>query len=160
MIKGQIVFSISKGKHSEAISVLTTEDISHCAIVINDKELLEATPSCGVVITPIDMFKETNKVVSIKTPIGLDANMVIEEALKHLGKPYNHVFKNTNGAIYCSQLVTETLNAIENDFIKLETLLFDDSGYWEKYFSTYDTIVPKNEIGSHPATIMKNKRLA
>lgn len=82
----------------------------------------------------------------------------IQEAEKHLGKPYDHAFDFDNDAFYCSELIHFAFKASNNgrDFFTPKPMTYNDPDtgmlfpIWESYFGKLGIPVPEGELGLNP----------
>lgn len=82
----------------------------------------------------------------------------IEEAQKHLGKPYDSVFDFQNDAFYCSELIHFAFKDANDgeDLFSPQPMTYNDPDtgelfpIWDKYFSELGHEVPEGKPGLNP----------
>ncbi len=117
----------------------------------------------GVVDTPFDQFCKGSKQLFVGRVKGADIPRSIENAKRHIGKPYDFVFASSEQNIYCSELVEKSyvdkkgrklFNTIPMSFHdKTGTIL----PYWEEFYSRRLMSVPEGEPGTNPMELSTRK---
>lgn len=82
----------------------------------------------------------------------------IQEAEKHLGKPYDYAFDYDNDAFYCSELIHFAFKSANNGryFFTPKPMTYNDPDtgvlfpVWESYFMELGIPVPEGELGLNP----------
>ena len=103
--EGDIIFHTSKSKQSPLIQYATMSTLSHCGIIVENKEELYVLEASGTLrLTPLDQFINRGK--------GKQwwAKRVIDDPIKIkyknlLGRKYDLSFKKDNNLFYCSELI-------------------------------------------------------
>lgn len=172
--EGDILFQNGDcGDFCDAIRKVTQgfqgKEFSHNGLLIKESGdwfVLEAIGK-GVSKTPLQDFldRHADDSGSPKVMIGRlkpeYKNLIpaaIEEAKKHLGKPYDSVFDFENDAFYCSELIHfafKQANDGEDLFLpKPMTYNDPDTGklfpIWESYFSDLGHEIPEGKLGLNP----------
>lgn len=144
-------------------------DFSHNGLLKKENEnwyVLEAIGK-GVSKTPIKdfLYRHVDEQGNPKVMVGrLKPEFMplipaaIQEAEKHLGKPYDHAFDFDNDAFYCSELMHFAFKAANNgrDLFTPEPMTYNDPDtgmlfpIWEGYFKELGIPVPEGELGLNP----------
>ena len=112
--------------------------IEHVGIYYN-KNVIEATKSRGVCLTPIDSFISNNgRRVIIGRVDNADVKQSIENALKYKGLPYDTLFMPDNRAMYCSASGTIT-------------------SFWIDFYKQRGMEVPEGWPGSNPGELSRRE---
>jgi hypothetical protein len=82
----------------------------------------------------------------------------IQEAEKHLGKPYDYAFDFDNDAFYCSELIHLAFKVANGgrDLFTPKPMTYNDPEtgilfpIWERYFEDLGIPVPEGEMGLNP----------
>ncbi|SNS70832.1 Permuted papain-like amidase enzyme, YaeF/YiiX, C92 family [Belliella buryatensis] len=172
--EGDILFQDGDcGDFCDAIRKVTQgyqgRDFSHNGLLIQEEGrwyVLEAIGT-GVTKTPLDDFlnkhldgegKPKVMVGRLKSEYQDLVPKAIEEAKKHLGKPYDSVFDFENEAYYCSELIHfafKAANGGEDLFTpKPMTYKDPDTGelfpIWINYFEKLNVEIPEGKLGLNP----------
>lgn len=114
MNKVTVVFSQSLNIGSWMIRKFTQSDWSHCGLLTEEGEVLEATADHGVVATPYEKFKEKHNLIISITIETEHAAKIYELFKSQLGKRYDYtaIFSIVIGrdwqemdAWFCSEIV-------------------------------------------------------
>ena len=172
VLEGDLLFAYSSTS-GKAISDATVHDstalpIYHVAIAMwvnGNLYALEAIDE-GVVLTPFNKFSERTMskggmlVGRLRDRSGIDQS--VSNALEHLGKPYDNLFKNDAQEIYCSELVQLSyVNSKGEPLFPLINMSFHDSDgnileFWRKHYASHGMEVPEGAPGPNPAQIASN----
>jgi hypothetical protein len=144
-------------------------DFSHNGLLMQENMnwfVLEAIGK-GVSKTPLDEFlnrhidEQGNPKVMVgrlKPEFRSLIPAAIQEAEKHLGKPYDHAFDFDNDAFYCSELIHFAFKAAKNgnDLFTPKPMTYKDPDtgmifpIWENYFGELGILIPERELGLNP----------
>ncbi len=149
--------------------------IDHVAIAfrdsLNDNQLkvVEAI-SRGVCVTPIDTFMRRATPVGGNRPLVVVGRLAcrdnvavwISNALKYVGRPYDHLFMHDDQEIYCSELVM--LSYVNKNgkpiFAPIRMSFHDKSGqvttFWRDYYARRGLRVPEGAQGSNPGQLSRD----
>lgn len=134
--------------------------------------IIDATSNRGVDRHPLDTF-----IMDFKLPDGSlprfdvkrlqDTSNVaafVENAKKHIGRPYDFWFLPDNGAYYCSELVRDSYSKDgEPIFNDLPMNFLGPDGelpeYWSKLFAKLGIAVPQGVSGTNPEAMSSEKCL-
>ena len=172
VMEGDLLFAYSDTT-GMAISKATVHDstalpIYHVAIAMwvnGNLYALEAIDE-GVVLTPYEKFSERTMskggmiIGRLRDRSGIDQS--VSNALEHLGKPYDNIFKNDAHEIYCSELVQLSyVNGKGEPLFPLINMSFHDSDgntleFWRKHYAKFGMEVPEGALGTNPAQIASN----
>lgn len=137
--------------------------IEHVGIYYN-KNVIEATKSRGVCITPIDSFISNNgRKVIIGRVDNADVKQSIENALKYKGLPYDTLFMPDNRAMYCSELVQKSFVKPDSTliFTPIPMSFHDASGtitpFWIDFYKQRGMEVPEGWPGSNPGELSRRE---
>lgn len=172
--EGDILFQDGDcGNFCDAIRKVTEGyggmDFSHNGLLKKENGnwyVLEAIGK-GVSKTPIEefLYRHVDKQGKPKIMVGrLKPEFMplipaaIQEAEKHLGKPYDHAFDFDNDAFYCSELIHFAFKAANNgnDLFTPKPMTYNDPDtgmlfpIWESYFGKLGIPVPEGELGLNP----------
>ena len=168
---GDIVFVAKSGSAFESaiVGVTQTENrdsFSHNGLInVTDSGVyvIEATPSGGVVYTPIDIFFEKNGKENIyRARLQPIFERYIPEAIEYacslLGKKYDFAFDLENDQYYCSELIYVAFANASKDaaFFELPPMTFKDPAtndflpYWIDYYKKLETPIPEGKPGLNP----------
>ncbi|MCH7415607.1 hypothetical protein MM213_19050 [Belliella sp. R4-6] len=172
--EGDILFQDGDcGDFCDAIRKVTQgydgRDFSHNGLLMKesgDWVVLEAIGK-GVSKTPLQSFldKHVDSNGNPKVMVGrLNQEYrhlipaAIEEAQKHLGKPYDSVFDFENDAFYCSELIHFSFKAANGgeDFFTPKPMTYKDPDtgelfpIWGKYFDKLGVEIPEGKPGLNP----------
>ena len=157
---------------SNAITKVTTgvdqQEIDHVGIFFwhdGQPQIIEATYD-GVVASPIDsVLTESGSWLVGRVKGKIDRTKTLENALSHVGKPYDFTFQRDDQEIYCSELV-EISYVYKNGnqiFKSIPMSFHDESGtilpYWVDFYSRRGMDVPEGMPGSNPGDISRNKKV-
>ncbi len=157
--RGDLIFFSDQSEFAQEIGDLSPDGISHCAIYLGNNQVIDASRSNGVKVRKLEEINNEFKTKIIATPKVIDVELVIEEAMKHIGKKYNFGFYNDDDKMYCSQLVTASFNAVSDNYFPLHKLIFNTSNFWKEYYKKFGAPIPTDELGSHPGTIAQSNNL-
>lgn len=113
LIEGDLIFVESQSSQSEAIREATGSPWSHVGVAMKHEGVIKVIEAGarGVAITSLDDFIDLgrNRRVSIHR-LSATLKDAEREALrtalkKHLGKPYDRMFRWDDNSLYCSELV-------------------------------------------------------
>ena len=127
----------------------------------------------GVCVTPIDSFMANATPKSGTKPLVLvgrledrsNATTWIANAMKYVGRPYDHLFMHDDQEIYCSELVM--LSYVDKNgkpiFAPIRMSFHDKSGnvteFWRKYYAKYGLCVPEGAQGSNPGQLSRDSKV-
>ena len=166
---GDLLFQAGESDFTEAITSVTDGIWSHVGIVEKTPEsvfILEASPDCGVVRTPLSAFLDEAAHLSDGTPVvkacriqGLtreEASSAIERAKGFLGRSYDFAFLPGMEEVYCSELVHACiLKKDGTPLFEARPMTFCDSTgktspYWIQYYESLGTDIPEGVPGTNP----------
>lgn len=151
------------GFMDDAIAASTGSYV-HVAMMIDDKNIIEATPMNGVIISELGDFLSMNKHVDIyRTMISnAEKDIVVQQAGRFVGEPYNESFYLNGEGKYCSELIVAAFEGV----ITFPTvpMNFGDgkhsaSAYWQNYFEKLGVDVPVNMPGTNPTQLSQSVEL-
>ena len=177
---GDLLFSIEEPTGdglSDAIANVTEgiggSQVVHVGIVCEEQGrmmVLEATPSHGVWLTPIDKFFEEAEyddegnpcilVGRLRDTLGLGAS--VERAKQYLGLPYDTLYIPDDKQIYCSELVQLSyLRPDGTPIFRTRPMSFTDSSgdiapYWKKLYAERGIRVPEGAPGTNPGDLSRD----
>lgn len=145
---------------------------SHVGIAVVEKRqkfVMEASTKGGVQKISLKKFLEKSARDTAGNPLVVvyrlkdkaDANVVINNASKYLGLPYDSAFQPNDEAMYCSELVYKSfLDATGKPMFHAKAMSFSDStgktsGLWIDYFKRMGKPVPEGEPGTNPNAMSK-----
>ena len=163
-------YSIAEDSMSQAISESTGKgelNLIHVAIADVDKDgtyIIDATLKRGVDRHPLDSFLTDFTLKDGSLPVfvvkrlkkGITAPECIKNAISFCGEPYDTVFREGNGAHYCSELVRDSYLTPDGQYIFEQTPMNwkDSNGeipvYWTQLFGMMGMEVPQGEPGTNP----------
>ncbi|WP_199727792.1 YiiX/YebB-like N1pC/P60 family cysteine hydrolase [Corallococcus sp. CA049B] len=165
---GDVVFQTSGSRQSKAIQVATHSPLSHVGLV-------EVTPEGTFVVEAVQPVKRTPfarwKARGVKgrllvmRPRGVDdaaKARAVEEAKRHLGKPYDALFGWGDEAMYCSELVRKAYaTGAGVEYGRMERLGdLDVAGLRREIAERYRGPVPVDLELVTPASLAADARLA
>lgn len=165
---GDVVFQTSGSRQSKAIQVATHSPLSHVGLV-------EVTPDGAFVVEAVQPVKRTPfaqwKARGVKgrllvmRPQGVDdaaKARAVEEAKRHLGKPYDALFGWGDEAMYCSELVRKAYAAGAGvEYGRMERLGdLDVAGLRREIAERYRGPVPVDLELVTPASLAADARLS
>ena len=171
---GDLIFQVEGiSDFSKAISEATAPADSlklvHVALIEVTQDsvnVIEADPQNGVRCTPLKDFLTHNPAVIVKRlNIDFPVSLVIENAKKHLGEPYDWSYYPDNGKMYCSELIYDSyINFDGTKIFEAQPMNFlapDGSmpKFWEDLFNDLGEPVPQGLPGSNPNDLSKDERL-
>ncbi|MBP5498942.1 MAG: hypothetical protein J6X81_06215 [Muribaculaceae bacterium] len=127
--------------------------------------VIEAIPEKGVCLTPVDSFLCKNQdctIILATIAADIDRKESIKNALRLVGCLYDHYFQPSDSAIYCSELVTNSVVSTAGELVfELIPMSFHDENgkiteFWTKYYRAVGLEVPEGEPGSNPANLLEN----
>lgn len=149
--------------------------IDHVAIAFRDSscgnqlKVVEAI-SRGVCVTPVDSFMRRATPVGGSHPLVVvgrltcrdNAAVWISNALRYVGRPYDHLFMHDDQEIYCSELVM--LSYVNKNgkpiFSPIRMSFHDKSGqvtpFWRNYYAQRGLRVPEGAQGSNPGQLSRD----
>ena len=177
---GDLLFSIEEPSGdglSDAIANVTEgidgTQVVHVGIVCEQNGrmmVLEATPSHGVWLTPIDNFFDEAEYDDDGNPcvlvgrlcdtLGLGAS--VERAKQYIGLPYDTLYIPDERQIYCSELVQLSYRRPDGTPIfKTRPMSFtDNSGniapYWKQLYAERGIRVPEGAPGTNPGDLSRD----
>jgi len=127
--------------------------------------VIEAT-YCGVVITPLSVFMQSPERIIIGRVRGkIDKPQTIANALRYVGRPYDFLFQEGDGEIYCSELVQLCyVNRNGQQVFDTIGMSFHDADgkilpYWEDYYSRRGMPLPEGKPGTNPSELSQRKNV-
>ncbi|MCM1451179.1 MAG: hypothetical protein NC102_02890 [Clostridium sp.] len=126
--------------------------------------VIEATPSRGVVATPLDSFLAEPVVAMRLSPGVADADKAIERARLMIGMPYDWEFDPANAKMYCSELVQAAyldpfgrpvFESIPMNFMAADTM----PRFWIDLFHGLGKPIPQGAPGTNPNSIAASPAL-
>lgn len=132
--------------------------------------VLEATPSHGVWLTPIDKFFEEAEyddegnpcvfVGRLRDTLGLAES--VQRAKQFIGLPYDTLYAPDDKQIYCSELVQLSyLRPDGTPIFRTRPMSFSDSSgdiapYWKKLYAERGIPVPEGMPGTNPGDLSRD----
>lgn len=149
------------------------QSISHVAIVVNRKEVVEATPRQGVRTTTISQFLHDSHHAADGTPLVVVGRLIdttgvaasVHRALQYVGRPYDTLYLPNNAAIYCSELVQLSYRRPDStEVFGQQPMSFSDASgqilpYWTALYAAHNMEVPEGWPGTHPARMSADTAL-
>lgn len=160
--KGDLLFHASlQGNH---ITDVTPGMLDHVAIYLGDGLVVEALPRKGVVITELTtlLTREDGSYYRGRVQ-GADGRHSTERALRYRGMPYDSLYLEGNGAVYCSELVVMSIIDSEGrQLLQQVPMTFRDSTgrigtYWQQLYSRNGLRVPEGAPGSNPSELAQRR---
>lgn len=137
--------------------------------------VLEAKPKTGVTMTPLQKFLDSSATIGGKPAaavgrLNLHARkelvaLVVTEAKKYLGQPYDHSFLPHNGKIYCSELVWECYrDGLNEHLFPARPMNFRAADgelpqFWIDHFAVLGEPVPEGIPGTNPEDMSRESIL-
>ncbi len=157
---GDLLMYVAKSSKDQAIANSYVPNIGqycHVAIYLNDDWIVEAIPDEGVIkrkLEPNEMFEIYRCKYNLSSE---DTNKLISTLNSLIGEQYNETYLKDDEGYYCSELIQYTYNQIRPNLINDIVMKFeDDSNYeWSELYGENNT--PKQELGTHPASIIDNE---
>ncbi len=123
--------------------------------------LIEAIPSAGVTLTPVDslLSREPDVTLLVGSVAGLNTAASVEHALRFIGRPYDHLFLPSDSAIYCSELVQRTFVDTGGAavFPTIPMSFHDATGRvtdnWRQHYARHGLDVPEGQPGTNPTQL-------
>ncbi len=180
IFNGDLLFNIEEPTGdglSDAIANVTEgvdgSQVVHVAIACEQNGrmmALEATPSHGVWLTPIEKYFEDAEhdeegnprvlVGRLRDTLGLGAS--VERAKQFLGLPYDTLYIPDDKQIYCSELVQLSyLRPNGTPIFKTRPMSFTDktgdiAPYWKKLYAERGIKVPEGAQGTNPGDLSRD----
>lgn len=146
------------------------QQISHVAIAVNDRQVVEATPRWGVRIITVSQFlAEAHHAADgsplvvvgrLKDTTGVVAS--VDRALQYVGLPYDTLYLPDESAIYCSELVQLSYRRQDNTPVfEQQPMSFSDSSgqilpYWIDLYAAHGMQVPEGLPGTNPGALSRD----
>ncbi len=181
--EGDLLFQDSDcGPFCDAIEAVTEGvegyDFSHIGLVMKDKDgqlkVMEAI-SKGVVLTPIDDFKNRSKdsLGQTKVIVGRmnkEYSKHIPDAIKFIDSKmeseYDDAFDIDNDKYYCSELIHLAFkDAAGKDLFETPPMTFKEPGsdetfkIWVDYFNDLNKAIPEGEPGLNPGSMSRSSSI-
>ena len=180
--EGDLLFQdIDCGPLCDAIDEVTVgidgAKFSHIGLIVNrsgELYVLEAI-SKGVVYTHLLDFLQRSldaegrpKVIvgRVKQEYQQLLPDVVAYASQYQGSPYDTVFRMSNAALYCSELIYQSFKSASNsEFFELLPMTFKspktDSVFntWQEYYDSMGIEIPEGEPGINPGSISRSDRI-
>lgn len=174
--EGDLIFQANEGSDFvSAIEAVTTSrdaamSFSHVGIVHYRRGesvpyVIEATPSGGVVATPLGEFLDSGArspvdgcpMVRVKRyPDAEIAAKAAARSLSFLGREYDFLFTPGDETLYCTELVYYSLRTDEGKpILRANPMTFKDSTgvtspLWEEYYAKRGAPIPEGVPGTNP----------
>ena len=184
VMHGDLLFCIEQPTGdglSDAIATVTEgiggAQVVHVAIACQDRGrmmVLEATPSHGVWLTPLERFvadaehdDEGNPcllVGRLRDTLGLAAS--VQRALGYVGLPYDTLYQPDARAIYCSELVQLSyLRPDGSPIFATRPMSFSDvtgqiAPYWQQLYDEHHLPVPQGAPGTNPGDLSRDSAVS
>lgn len=155
---GDLLFMRDKSPLSQAI-IKSTSQYSHVGIFFNSC-IYHATKKRGVTKQDLSAYlKEEEREVFVYRYPQIEEKKVLEEAEKHIGKPYNHSFYPGEDAFYCSQYIAKILPLFSTIPMKFGDENNEVSDFWKEYYKELGVPVPLNLEGTNPNQLSQCEKL-
>ncbi len=146
------------------------QSISHVAIAVNNRQVVEATPQGGVRTISLSQFLAESNHAADGSPLvavgrlrdttGVAAS--VRRALTYLSLPYDTLYLPDNAAIYCSELVQ--LSYLRPDGAAIfaqQPMSFSDAAgqipaYWTTLYAAHGMTVPEGLPGTNPGALSRD----
>ena len=174
--EGDLIFQANEGSDFvSAIEAVTSSkdpgmSFSHVGIVhyregIKAPYVIEATPSYGVVATPLSEFLDSSAHSSVdgcplvrvkRYPDARIARKAAQRSLKFLGKEYDFLFSPGQETLYCTELVYYCFRTDDGKpLLNTNPMTFKDSTgktspLWEEYYARREAPIPEGVPGTNP----------
>jgi uncharacterized protein YycO len=130
----------------------------HCGLYIGDNRMIESICGGKVVISSIDSYNNSPKLVCRTSCDSEFIDDVIRFAHTFVGFEYNFLFlPKQKNKLYCSELIHRAFDMANGKIFfapqKLNYISPDEteiSNYWKDLYGQYGYEVPHGEEGSHP----------
>lgn len=174
---GDLLFQTSRGGElSEAIEAVTEgrdgRDFSHVGMIVRIGDTLAVIEAIGdgVQLTGLAAFHQRSSMVMegrIKPEHRALAERAAEEALKHLGTPYDKAYLPDNDKLYCSELVALAFASANGGVAVFEQtpMTFKDPvtgeflGTWVTYYQELGIPIPEGIPGCNPGGLSRSSIL-
>jgi len=151
-------------------------NFTHVGIVWIDQKadtfVIEATPPKVAITALNDYFKPESEhqcyprsvVARLKSQFQHLIPKAINEAIKHVGKDYDYVFRLDDDKYYCSELVYEIFRKANNNkpVFELNIMTFkakesdDFLTEWIEYYKKHQADIPEGEMGINPGAMSRS----
>ena len=162
--EGDLLFHVAASDNR--ITTVTPGMIDHVAIYVGSDSVIEAIPVQGVVSTPLQYLLQREDGYYLRGRVkGADCHLSVANARHYLGYPYDTLYLQHNGAIYCSELV-QLAYADHRGFPILHPvpMTFRDSTgnipvYWQQLYARHGMDVPEGMPGTNPGEMAKRREI-
>lgn len=158
---------------TDGVGHLEIEHVGIYAEVDGRRSVIEALPSKGVCITPVDSFLSRNvsadgmPLVVVGRVVGdMDAEQSLKNALELVGCEYDSLYLSDNEAIYCSELVQKCFVDHEGKpvFGTIPMTFRDREGnipaVWTELYARHGMAVPEGAPGTNPGELSRRENVA
>ncbi len=172
-----LLFQVSPGGNAITAVTRGTDglQIEHVGIFarLDGRDVVvEAVPSRGVCITPVDSFMlRTDREARVLPLVvgrvtgGLDVAASLERALSFVGCAYDSLYLADDSAIYCSELVQKSFTDTAGCpvFAPIPMTFRDSSGnipvYWQRFYARHGMPVPEGWPGTNPGELLRRRNV-
>ncbi len=132
-----------------------------------DLAVVEAIPSHGVTLTPVDTFmaRAEGRVAVARLVDTCGVAAMVECALTYVGRPYDELFMLDEQEVYCSELVwLSYVRPDGNRIFNLVPMSFhNEKGellpYWREHYASRGLRVPAGAPGTNPSQLSASPSL-
>ena len=162
--EGDLLFHMAVSDNR--ITAVTPGMIDHVAIYAGGDSVVEAIPRLGVVSTPLHRLLQREDGYYLRGRVkGADGGLTVGNARHYLGLPYDTLYLQHNGAVYCSELVLlACTNRQGQRLLAPVPMTFRDStgtipAYWQQLYARHGMGVPEGQPGSNPGEMARRKEI-
>ena len=158
---------------TDGVGHLEIEHVGIYAEVASRPSVIEALPSRGVCVTPVDSFLSRNvsadgmPLVVVGRVVGdMDAEQSLRNALELVGCEYDSLYLSDNEAIYCSELMQKCFVSHEGKpvFGTIPMTFRDREGnipaVWTELYARHGMAVPEGAPGTNPGELSRSDNVA
>lgn len=158
LLDGDLIFVRDGSVFSEAV-IGSTDSYSHVGIHFGGM-VYHADRRRGVVRDPLGKFLSVDGLEAFAyRHEGIDAEEARRNAVRLLGRPYNHSFRPGARSFYCSQYIAAVLPIFGEVPMKFGDGKGEISDFWREYFRSLGEEVPLDEPGTNPSQLSRSELL-
>lgn len=170
-----LIFQLAESTNfSKAITDATAHHddmkFDHVGMIFLDKgiaSVVEASAKHGVTIVTLEQFIKDSPAgyVIKRVSTHFSANKIIENALSHLGEPYDWSYRPNNGKMYCSELIYESFtdekgkHIFQSNPMNFRNEKGEMPQFWIELFKKLGEEIPEGVMGTNPNDLAKEKSL-